>query len=98
MMTYKRGTVDYEVNLNLLHEMEELVPMTVHERECLRNWARQGHDVETNPWDFYEPDGSSMNYLKARRIECGSSRGPWDDWGNDIPYVWDKMHRQLIIL
>ena len=35
MLTYRRGTVDYKVNLVSLHEMEEVVPMTDHERQCL---------------------------------------------------------------
>ena len=39
-MRYRKGSVDYSVNLESLREMEEAVPMTLHERECLRSWAK----------------------------------------------------------
>lgn len=88
MTTYKRGTVDYNVNMVSLQEMEEVVPMTSSERQCLRNWAKGGHDVDSNPWNYYESDFSEMNYLKARRIKYGTSHGPWDSWEYDIPVIW----------
>ena len=76
MMRYAKGSVDYAVNLQSLHEMEELVPMTLHERECLRRWVKSGHDVDSNPWHYFESDNLEMNYLKARRILFGASHGP----------------------
>lgn len=79
-MIYEKGTIDYQVNLCSLHEMEEVVPMTLLERSRLRDWAKSGHDVDTNPWKIYEPDGSDMNYLKAHRIRYGYAHGPWDSW------------------
>lgn len=79
-MIYKKGSVDYAINLDALHEMEDLVPMTSIERQYLRRWAKAGHDVDTNPFHLCEPDGSSMNFLKARRIVFGASHGPWDTW------------------
>ena len=66
-MIYEKGSVDYDVNLCSLHEMEEVVPMTLLERSRLRSWAKDGHDVDSNPWKIFEPDGSNMNYLKAHR-------------------------------
>ena len=79
-MIYKKGSVDYEVNLETVHEMEEVVPMTSIERQYLRSWVKAGHDIDTNPFHLCELDGSSMNFLKARRIVFGASHGPWDTW------------------
>ncbi len=90
MLIYKRNSIDFKVNLAALHEMEEVVPMTAQERRFLRNWALAGHDVESNPWNYFEPDYSEMNYLKARRIMFGSSHGPWDSWEYDTPTIWHK--------
>ncbi len=90
MMMYKRGSVDYKVNLVALHEMEEVVPMTNMERLYLRNWVRNGHDVDSNPWNYYESDFSEMNYLKARRIKFGTSHGPWDSWEYETPVIWQE--------
>ena len=93
-MIYKRGTVDYDVNLCSLHEMEEVVPMTLLERARLRGWAKAGHDVDTNPWNLFEPDGSEMNFLKAHRIRFGYSHGLWDAWeyAAYICEIPDGMH------
>ena len=79
-MIYKKGSVDYDINLCSLREMEEVVPMTLLERSRLRSWAKEGHDVDSNPWKIFEPDGSNMNYLKAHRIRFGVSHGLWDSW------------------
>ena len=87
MMRYAKGSVDYAVNLQSLHEMEELVPMTLHERECLRRWVKNGHDVDSNPWHYFESDNLEMNYLKARRILFGASHGAWDSWEFDSPRI-----------
>ena len=62
-MRYERGSIDYGVNLEALHEMEEVVPMTSSERARLRSWVKDGHDVESNPWNFLNEDGSEMNFL-----------------------------------
>ncbi len=93
MLTYRRGSVDFKVNLVALREMEEVVPMTAQERRCLRNWAKGGHDIDSNPWNYFEPDRSEMNYLKARRILFGSSHGPWDGWEYDTPTIWHEETR-----
>lgn len=85
-MIYKKGSVDYEVNRCSLREMEEFVPMTLQERARLRQWVKEGHDVDSNPWKIYEPDGSDMNFLKAYRIKYGASHGMWDTWEYD-PYL-----------
>jgi len=87
-MRYIKGSVDYAVNLAALREMEEAVPMTLHERECLRNWVRSGHDIDSNPWRYYESDKLEMNYLKARRILFGASHGAWDTWEFDSPWIF----------
>lgn len=85
-MIYAEGSVEYAVNLESLHEMEEVVPMTLRERSLLRAWVKRGHDLDSNPWKIFEPDGSNMNYLKALRIRVGASHGPWDSW-EFAPYI-----------
>lgn len=40
-----------------LLEFETLVPMTVSERSALRRWIKGGHDINSNPWNFYDADG-----------------------------------------
>ncbi len=98
MITYPPDSVDYRVNLIALHEMEEVVPMTTLERHLIRYWAKSGHDIESNPWNYYEPDFSEMNYLKARRIKFGTSHGPWDSWEYDTPIIWSDTLRAFDIL
>lgn len=71
-MKYAKGTFDYAVNLESLREMEEVVPMTSYERARLRGWVKEGHDVESNPWDFLNADGTEMNYLQSFRIRFGA--------------------------
>ena len=79
-----KDSIDYQVNLVALQEMEEVVPMTLRERCCLRKWVRQGNDVESNPWNYMDSDGTPLNYLQAFRIRFGYSSGPWDYWNSQI--------------
>ena len=79
-MICDKNSVDYEINMETLREMEAVVPMTLRERKCIRRWVRKGHDPETNPWGYYDYDGMMMNYLQAFRIEYGYCSGPWDYW------------------
>ena len=79
-MKYAKGSPEFEANLFAMHEMEDFVPMTRSERDLLHNWAWKGHDIDSNPWNYYEPNGSLMGFLKALRIRCGCSHGPWDSW------------------
>lgn len=37
-MRVDKDSIDYQVNLVALQEMEEAVPMTLRERRCLRKW------------------------------------------------------------
>ena len=97
-MIYRKGSVDYQVNMESLHEMEEIVPMTASERSKLRSWAKSGHDVDSNPWNYFSEFGTEMNFLQALRIVSGVSHGPWDDWEYDIPYKWDPSHKHLFSL
>ncbi len=94
-MIYKKGSVDYQINMESLREMEEIVPMTSSERARLRIWVKSGHDVDSNPWDYFTESGTEMNYLQALRITSGVSHGPWDDWEYDVPYKWDSSHKHL---
>ena len=79
-MRYARGTPEFNANMDAYVEMDEFVPMTRDERILLRYWVRDGHDIETNPWKIYEPDGTLMGFLKALRVHRGCSHGPWDSW------------------
>ena len=79
-MKYQKDSDEYKMNRASFREMEEIVPMTSIERSQFLNWILAGHDLDSNPWHYFEPDGSPMNFLKALRIRCGYSHGPWDSW------------------
>jgi len=94
---YPQDSVDYEVNLQSLYEMEKVVPMTLSERTKLRKWVRQGHDIESNPWNYSDGDGFQMNYLQAYRLVNGFSSGPWDYWrGPDEVSFWEEDSRTFV--
>lgn len=89
-MEYMPQTIDYQVNILALKEMEEIVPMTIHERNRLRRWVRAGHELDSNPWHYSDSDGYPLNYLHAFRLKYGYSSGPWDYWkGPDSQGLWD---------
>lgn len=91
MMRYLKKSIDYQVNMETLREMEEFIPMTKYERDALRSWAKQGYDVETNPWGYADSYGGLLNYLQAYRLEYGYSSGPWDYWrGPEDQPLWDE--------
>jgi hypothetical protein len=90
-MMYDKKSIDYQINLETLKEMEECVPMTKKERDCLRKWVCEGHDPDTNPWDYFDSDGLPLNYLQAFRLEFGYSSGPWDYWkGPEHQTYWSE--------
>ena len=95
-MIYEKGSIDYDINLCSLQEMEEAVPMTLLERSRLRSWAKDGHDGDSNPRKRYELDGSDMNYLKAHRIRLGVSHGLWDSW-EYAPYLCEVPDGMFVI-
>lgn len=89
---YAKDSIDYQINLIALREIEDMIPMTRRERKCLRSWAFKGHDVDTNPWEYCDTAGYPLGYLQAFRIEFGRSEGIWDYWSScafDDPY-WDE--------
>lgn len=91
-MRADKDSIDYQVNLVALQEMEEAVPMTLRERRCLRKWVYKGNEVESNPWNYMDSDGMPLNYLQAFRIRFGYPSGPWDYWkGSDIELLWDEQ-------
>ena len=55
-MRVDKDSIDYQVNLVALQEMEEAVPMTLRERRCLRKWVHKGNEVESNPWNYMNSD------------------------------------------
>ena len=80
-------SADYQTNLESLREMENLIPMTLHERNAIRKWVHSGHDPESNPWEYFDADGESVNFIEAFRLEFGYAEGPWDFWkGRDVPF------------
>ena len=50
-MRYQKKSIDYQINMEAFHEMDDCVPMTKLERDALRHWVRKGFDLETNPWN-----------------------------------------------
>ncbi len=96
-MRFQKGSNDYQDNIYAFYEMDDLIPMTKSERNSLRLWARSGQDIETNPWDFTDADGSPLNYLQAFRLKNGYSSGPWDYWkGPQNELYWDEKHKTFI--
>lgn len=96
-MRYDKHSIDYQINMETFHEMNECVPMTNPERTALRNWIKKGYDFNTNPWDFLDSDGLPLNYLQAYRLKFGYSSGPWDYWkGPENQLYWDEIKKQLI--
>lgn len=92
-MRADKDSIDYQVNLAALQEMEDIVPMTRRERHCLRKWVHRGNEVESNPWNYMDCDGMPLNYLQAFRITFGYSSGPWDYWkGSDTELLWYELN------
>jgi len=88
-MMYDKKSISYQINLEALHEMEECVPMTLMERKCLRNWVHKGHEIDSNPWEYFDSDEMPLNFLQAYRLEIGYSSGPWDYWkGSERQTYW----------
>ncbi len=94
-MVYKKGSIDYQANLEAMYQLENVVPMTLQERDALRRWVRNGHDIDSNPWHYFESDRSQMTFLKARRILFGASHGPWDSWEFETPWLLDHEKNTL---
>ena len=93
-MKYDKNSVDYQINIQALQEMEGIVPMTLPERRLIRRWVHKGHELESNPWNYADSDGYPLNYLQAYRLEFGYSSGPWDYWkGPDTQLLWDDVHK-----
>lgn len=97
-MRYRKGSYEYANNYEALREMEETIPMTLSERVQLRKWVKNGHDIDSNPWEYYESDGENICFLKALRIRFGAAHGPWDNWENELPWILDENGRDLIQL
>lgn len=88
-MMYDKKSIDYQINLETLHEMEDYIPMTRRERDCLRKWVKKGHDPDTNPCGILDSEGFALNYLQAFRLEYGFPSGPWDNWkGPEDQLYW----------
>lgn len=91
---HDKDSIDYQLNLCALHEMEDAVPMTKRERFMLRQWVRSGHEIESNPWEYLDSDGWQLNYLQAYRLEYGYSSGPWDCWkGPENQLYWCSQRK-----
>lgn len=96
-MKIDKQSIDYQINLLALDEMEDIVPMTRNERRCIRKWVRSGHEIESNPWNYMDSDGYPLNYLQAFRLEYGYPGGPWDYWkGPGEQLLWDDDRKCFI--
>jgi len=96
-MMHDKNSIDYQLNRHSLREMEEDVPMTLRERNAIRNWVRKGHDPESNPWELLDSDGYHLNFLQAFRLEYGYSSGPWDYWrGPEYQTYWCDVRRTFL--
>lgn len=96
-MRYDKHSIDYQVNLDALHEMEKCVSITKPERDAIRTWVRKGYELESNPWNYLDSDGMLLNYLHAYRLHYGYSSGPWDDWrGPDTQTYRDDTRKCFI--
>ncbi len=73
-MRADKDSIDYQVNLVALQEMEEAVPMTLRERRCLRKWVYKGNEVESNPWNYMDSDGTTCG-LSASDLAIPAVRG-----------------------
>lgn len=73
MIIYHRecDPIDHMIHLQVLREMEEMLPMTYYERKSLYKWVHEGNDPELNPWRYLAEDGCYMNYLEAYRYHYG---------------------------
>ena len=88
-----KNSIEYQLNKVALREMEEVVPMLPCERNAIRKWVRMGHEVESNPWGYYDADGFMLNYLQAFRINSGCL---WDHLnGSDDPGFWSVDRRSF---
>lgn len=88
-----KKSIEYQLNKVALREMEEVVPMLPCERNAIRKWVRMGHEVESNPWGYYDADGFMLNYLQAFRINSGCL---WDHLnGSDDPGFWSVDRRSF---
>jgi len=67
MKRKKPETFAHAIHLEELHEMEEFIPMTLMERNRLRNWVYSGHSVNENPWHNKDSMGYEMNYVDGYR-------------------------------
>lgn len=96
-MKVDKHSIDYQINIEALREMEEIVPMTLKERKSLRGWVHRGHEIDKNPWNYYDSDGYPLNYLQAYRLKYGYSSGPWDYWkGSDTQPLWDSLQKRFL--
>ena len=96
-MRYGKNSIDYQINVEAFHEMENCVPMTKPERDALRNWVKKGYDLDTNPWNLFDSADLPLIYLQAYRLEFGYSSGPWDYWkGPDTQTYWDESRKCFI--
>ena len=43
-MMCDRNSSEYQCNIAVLNEIEELIPMTLRERRSLRRWVYTGHE------------------------------------------------------
>ena len=96
-MKYRRNTIDYQITMDNLRWIDDVIPMTRSERRSLHAWVRDGNDIDSNPWEYYDECGMLLPYLQAFRLKYGYSGGPWDHWkGPETQLFWDNDRKTFI--
>ena len=89
-MRADKDSIDYQVNLAALQEMEEAVPMTLRERRCLRKWVLKGNEIESNPWNYMDSDGMPLNGILKKLMEREV-----DQMETDTGYLYTDVYHIL---
>ena len=93
-MKFRKNTIDYQITMDNLRWIDDVVPMTRPERRSLHAWVIDGHDIDSNPWNYLDECGMQLPYLQAFRLKYGYSGGPWDHWkGPDTQLFWDDERK-----
>ena len=96
-MRFRRNTIDYQITMDNLRWIEDVIPMTRSERRSLRSWVIDGHEIDSNPWEYRDECGILLPYLQAFRLKYGYSGGPWDHWkGPETQLFWDNDRKTFI--
>lgn len=96
-MKVVKKSFDYQITMDNLRWIDDVIPMTRPERRSLHAWVIDGNDIDSNPWDYRDEYGMPLSYLQAFRLKYGYSGGPWDHWkGPENQLFWDNDNKKFI--